>query len=103
MDNRWMLQESPGILPALPGYNPILGVKSPKGYTAEYYGDDVLYIGYQGKIVAMIFDRPELLVKSIDSYGEKGEEFITWLMNEIKKIEGKWPIETYAGRHMQSV
>lgn len=99
MDDRWTLQDSPGMFPALPGYDPVLDLELSEDLTAEYYGDDILYIGYKGELIAEIWDRPNLHVKSKHFLAERYEEEINQIILSME--DEKWPVESFAGRHMK--
>ena len=98
--SRWSLQDSPGMLPALPGYNPVLDIDLPDGWTAEYYGDDVLYVGFEGKMAFEIWDQPNLHLMKVERIDTAVADY---LFKEIKKIEDRYPIETFAGIHSQGI
>lgn len=102
--DRWTLQDSPGMLPALPGYNPVLDLDYlPEGWHAEYYGDDVLYVGFEGEMafqIQKVFEEDEeFSVTRIEKYDK---EVVDLLIERIKAIDAEsYPIETYASKHMQ--
>jgi hypothetical protein len=101
--NSFTLGESPGMLPAIPGYNPILDLDYlPEGYTAEYYGDDALYVGYNGELIAMIVDRPEIGITRIRPEFLNGTslDVLLELKERIEAIDAEsYPVETYAGKY----
>lgn len=92
--------EKKGMLPALVGYDPRLKLELPAGMTVEYYGDDILYIGLNGEKVAEIWDRPNIHIKTEKGLEEEMLDMLAWIKEEIKKVKENYPIETWAGRHL---
>ena len=87
------------MFPSLSGYNPILNTDLPQGYTAEYYGDDIIYIGYKGKVIAEIWGESDVRMKCEKGMFEKVQRILTGILDDIRAIESNYPVEEYADKH----
>lgn len=107
-----MLKPSKGMMPCLEGYNPIIDIPTPEGFTAEYYGDDTIYIGYKGELVSMILPNDGVSNDTNKTRVEKKGEFVLsdglekdlsvfedWIRAEISQIDKSYAIEEFASIH----
>jgi hypothetical protein len=98
---RYTLQEGKGILPTIPDYDPRVDGEWPEGYTVEYYGDDAIYIGYNGEIVSVIIDRPDVHVNQDKRTEAPDLEIVEqFIIAEVNKEEGTYKCEDWSGRNL---